>query len=42
MMSNIRRALFEVLMVLTVEHDNTVVIDNGEDVSYRCIASSVG
>ena len=33
MTSNIRRALFEVVMVLTVEHDNTVIIDHGDNVS---------
>ena len=33
MTSNIRFALFQVLMVMTVENENTVVVENGEDVS---------
>ena len=33
MTSNIRRALFRVLMVVTMDNENTVVIENGEDVS---------
>lgn len=33
MTSNIRRALFKVLMVVTIDNENTVLIENGEDVS---------
>jgi len=33
MTSNIRRALFEVVMVLTFDNENSLVIDNGTDVS---------
>ena len=33
MTSNIRRALFEVIMVLTFDNENLLVIENGEDVS---------
>ena len=33
MTSNTRRALFKMLMVVTIDNENTVVIENGEDVS---------
>ena len=39
MTSNIRRALFEVLMVLTFDNENSLVIDNGADVS-TCACTS--
>ena len=32
MTSNIRRALFQILMVITVDNENTVVIEDQEDV----------
>ena len=32
MTSNIRKALFKSLLVQTIENENTVIIDNGEEV----------
>ena len=38
MTSNVRRALFHVLMLSTIETDNTVLIDNGEEVRESLLA----
>ena len=32
MTSNIRKALFKALMAQSIENENTVIIDNGEEV----------
>ena len=40
MTSNIRKALFKSLMAQSIENENTVIIDNGEEVymyMYMCI-----
>ena len=40
MTSNIRKALFKSLMAQSIENENTVIIDNGEEVHmymYMCI-----
>jgi len=33
MTSNIRQALFKIVMLQTFDNDNSIVIDNGEEVS---------
>ena len=35
MTSNIRKALFKSLMAQSIENENTVIIDNGEEVQYN-------
>ncbi len=36
MTSNIRQALFQILMLQTFENEGSIVIDNGEEVGLVC------